>query len=163
MKKSYKFWMTQIVLTVATSIVCNAGVFAGNTAVINQSGGGSASIKQSGHSNSAKIVQGKRAALSKKIREQMRRGNRAVIQQEGDHNVASQTQTGEDNIGLVSQKGDRNTVTQQQEGKNNLAAAVQDGDDNTVTHSQTGAGNMHTVIEVGDGKSVTVSQSGNNE
>lgn len=150
----------QVVMMAATSLLLNSSVFAGNTAVIKQSNGGMASVKQSGKNNSATIVQGKSPAISKKVSQHLRKGNRAVIQQEGDHNTARQTQTGEDNIALVGQKGDHNTVTQEQTGKRNLAAAVQEGDDNTITHSQTGSGHMHTIIEVGDDKTVTVSQSG---
>lgn len=159
-QKLFKQIMTNLALTATTVFMFNGGVFAGNTAVIHQSGGGAASVKQSGKHNSATIVQGKSPVISKKVRNHLRRGNRAIIQQEGENNVARQTQTGEDNVGLVSQKGDHNTVTQEQTGKRNLAAAVQEGDDNTVTHSQSGDGHMHTIIEVGDGKTVTVSQSG---
>jgi Curlin associated repeat len=159
-KNLFKHVMTNVALTVATSVLFSGGVFAGNSAVINQGGGGTASIKQSGKNNRATIVQSKRPAISKKVRKSLRKGNRAAIEQSGDHNVARQTQSGEDNIGLVDQQGDSNTVTQEQTGDYNLAAAVQEGDDNTVTHSQTGDGHMQTIIEVGDGKTVTVSQSG---
>ena len=157
--KNFKKLMTNGVLAAATSLLFNGGVFAENSAVINQSGGGSALIKQSGAGNNASIVQGKSPVLSKKVRNHLRQGNRAVIQQEGENNVARQTQTGEDNVGLVSQKGDHNKVTQEQDGKRNLAAAVQEGDDNTIVHSQTGDGHMQTIIEVGDNKTITVSQS----
>jgi minor curlin subunit len=152
-----------IVLTVAGTLLFNGGAFAGNTAVVNQSGGGSATVFQSGKSNTARIVQRGQPAVSKKAENRKQKGNQSLISQSGDHNVAHQTQIGEDNIGLVDQKGESNTVTQEQAGKHNLAAAVQEGIDNKILHSQDGAGHMHTIMEIGEDRSVVVSQSGSDQ
>jgi curlin associated repeat protein len=134
---------------------------AGNSAFIKQTGeAGLAEIVQGGKNNRAIIIQGDTGPVTRKARSGNRGSSRAVIRQEGDHNVARQTQSGSDNVALVGQQGIENKAVQTQTGKSNWAGAVQDGNRNEVFHSQTGGGHMHTIVERGNGKKVTVSQSG---
>lgn len=75
-------FIKHIALTAAGIVLFGGGAFAGNTAVIKQSGGGTATVIQSGKGNTAHIVQEDSSFKSKKAgtrkqRENRHKGNRA--------------------------------------------------------------------------------------
>ena len=87
----------------AAALLLSGPALAGNTATVHQSG--SAVVVQSGNSNTAHIVQGKKSREeSKEIGTQEGQGNRSFIRQSGENNVARQAQEGQDNIGLIDQQ-----------------------------------------------------------
>jgi hypothetical protein len=78
---------------------------------------------------------------------QIPEGNRAILIQSGEANLASLVQTGSNLSAAVTQQGEMN-----------LSAIVQSGSGHTASVSQTSDGNRSSITQSGTGNIATISQ-----
>lgn len=89
------------------------------------------------------------------------KGNKAIVRQSGNNNVAVAHQNGVNNLAYLEQNGDDNIAAIYQNGWNNKGMIIQNGNDNFAALVQKGNNSREYINQQGDGnKAVVVERPG---